>query len=425
MSIRFIHAADIHLDSPLSGLAQYEESEAQEILTASRQALENLVQLAIGEQVACVVIAGDLYDGDLKDYQTGLFFVAQMSRLATAGIPAYVLHGNHDAASRITRSLPLPANVFTFGSKKAETFTVDGHDISLHGRSFPTPDVKDNLVPGYPDPVSGHFNIGVLHTALEGSSVHANYAPCTISELQTHGYDYWALGHIHQFQVCAENPHIVFPGNLQGRNIREVGPKGACLITVEDNSVVDVAHVALDVTRWALVTVDVSEDTRFSEVIERIAVRIRETVNDEAAGRLLACRVELVGRSSLHSELKARINDIRAETLATTYSEGAGTIWVEKVKVRTAPLEDASVLAEREDALGELFRALPDAADDESFKQELLGIFHDLRAALPHEVKEVVDDELLRAALDDDFETLIEGMREELLSDLMRSGNDT
>ena len=425
MSFRFIHAADIHLDSPLSGIAQHEESEAQEILTASRQALENLVQLAIEEQVTFVVIAGDLYDGEWKDYQTGLFFVAQMGRLATAGIPVYVLHGNHDAASRISRSLPLPANVFTFGSQTAASFTLDGHDIALHGQSFPTPDVKDNLVPGYPAPVAGHFNIGVLHTALEGGTIHANYAPCTIGELQTHGYDYWALGHVHQFQVCAENPHIVYPGNLQGRNIRELGPKGACLVTVEDGVVVDVAHVPLDVARWSLVNIDVSEDTRFSEVIERIGLRLRETVSEQADDRLLACRIMLIGSTSLHGELKARISDIREQTLATTFHEEAGTAWIEKVKVNTAPLADASALAEREDALGELFRALPGACDDEDFKQELMNIFHDLRAALPHEVKEAADDELLRAALEDDFETLIDGMREELLSDLMRSGEDT
>ena len=179
-SFRFIHAADIHLDSPLSGLTQYDESEAQEILTASRGAMENLIQLAIDEQVSFVVIAGDLYDGDWRDYQTGLFFVEQMSRLSQAGIPAYILHGNHDAESKITRSLTMPDNVFTFPAKAPASFAVDGHQVTLHGRSFPKPDVTDNLVPDYPTPVAGHFNIGVLHTALEGGTVHANYAPVTM-----------------------------------------------------------------------------------------------------------------------------------------------------------------------------------------------------------------------------------------------------
>lgn len=422
MSFRFLHAADIHLDSPLRGLAQSEEQEAQEILTASRQALENLVQYAIDQEVAFVVIAGDLYDGEWKDYQTGLFLVAQMGRLAAAGIPAYVLLGNHDAASKITRDLPLPESVSQFPSREAATFTVDGYDVSLHGRSFPTPDVTENLVPGYPDPVPGHFNIGVLHTALEGSAQHANYAPCTIGELQNHGYDYWALGHVHQFQVCTENPHIVYPGNLQGRHIREAGPKGACLVNVDDGGNIEVDHIPLDVARWALVTVDVSDLSRFSEVIESIGDRVREAVTDESDDKLLACRIELVGSSALHAELKARIDDLRQDALALTLHEGAGTTWIEKVKVRTTPLEDATVLADREDVLGELFRVLPEAVKDEDFKNDLMGIFHDLRAALPHEVKDVADDELLRAALEDEFETLIEGMREELLSDLMRAG---
>jgi DNA repair exonuclease SbcCD nuclease subunit len=422
MSFRFLHAADIHLDSPLRGLSQSSEEEAQEILTASRQALENLIQYAVEQSVDFVVIAGDLYDGDWKDLQTGLFFVAQMGRLAAAEIPAYVLHGNHDAASRISRDLPLPDNVFRFSATKAETFTVDGHAISLHGQSFPTPDVTDNLVPGYPNPVAGHFNIGVLHTALEGSALHANYAPCSVAELKSHGYDYWALGHVHEHKVCAEDPYIVYPGNLQGRHIREPGAKGACLVSVDDDGSVEIEHIAFDVARWALVSIDVSDLTRFSDVIERMGDQVREAVAQESGGRLLACRIELVGTSEIHAELKARNDDLRESALAQTLHDGTDRSWIEKVKVRTTPPEDAATLAEQEDALGELFRVLPEAVDDEEFKDELTGILHDLRAALPHEVKDQADDELLRAALDDDLDTLIEGVRMELLSDLVRSG---
>jgi DNA repair exonuclease SbcCD nuclease subunit len=422
MSFRFLHAADIHLDSPLLGLARSSEEEAQEILTASRQALENLIQYAVEQSVDFVVIAGDLYDGDWKDLQTGLFFVAQMGRLAAAGIPAYVLHGNHDAASKISRDLPLPSNVFRFSARKAESFQVNGRALSLHGQSFPTPDVTDNLVPGYPGPVAGHFNIGVLHTALEGSAQHANYAPCSVAELKNYGYDYWALGHVHEHKVCAKDPYIVYPGNLQGRHIRETGPKGACLVSVDDDGVVEVEHIAFDVARWALISIDVGDLPRFPDVIERIGDQVREAAAQQSGGRLLACRIELVGNSALHAELKARSDDLRESTLAHTLHDGTDTIWIEKIKVRTTPPEDAATIAEREDALGELFRVLPRAAEDEEFRDELTGILHELRVALPHEVKDRADDELLRAALDDDFDTLIEGVRMGLLSELTRSG---
>jgi exonuclease SbcD len=165
-SFRFLHAADIHLDSPLRGLAGQEGNAVARVRTATREALDTLVGLAIAEKVDFLVIAGDLYDGDWRDYKTGLFFAAQMGRLNKAGIPVYLLHGNHDAESQITRRLDLPDNVHVFGVRRPETFVLDELKVALHGQSFRQRDITDNLVPDYPAPVSGAFNIGVLHTGL-------------------------------------------------------------------------------------------------------------------------------------------------------------------------------------------------------------------------------------------------------------------
>ena len=192
-SFRFIHASDIHLDSPLKGLSGQQGAAADRIRTATRVALENLVGHAIEGEVDFVVIAGDLYDGDWRDYQTGLFFVSQMGRLAKADIPVFLLHGNHDAESQITRRLTLPVNVSVFSARKAETFQLPAFNVALHGQSFRQRDVTDNLVTTYPPPIAGCFNIGVLHTGLGGMQGHANYAPCTIEELINKGYEYWAL----------------------------------------------------------------------------------------------------------------------------------------------------------------------------------------------------------------------------------------
>ena len=159
-----------------------------------------------------MVIAGDLYDGEWRDYSTGLYFAAQMGRLDAAGIPVYLLHGNHDAESEITRHLPLPGNVKTFGTKAPETFHHPDLPVALHGQSFPRRDVDENLALAYPAPLAGHFNIGVLHTSLGGQGGHANYAPCTLADLVNTGYDYRALGHVHQGEVLHERPHIVFSG---------------------------------------------------------------------------------------------------------------------------------------------------------------------------------------------------------------------
>ena len=165
---RFLHAADIHLDSPLKGLAQYEGTAAESIRTATREALERLVGLAIEEQVSFMIIAGDLYDGDWRDYRTGLFFVSQMGRLNQARIPVYLLYGNHDARSQITRRLTLPGNAHVFQSRSPQSFEIGKLNVALHGQSFRQRDVPDNLALSYPQPSPGAFNIGVLHTGLGG-----------------------------------------------------------------------------------------------------------------------------------------------------------------------------------------------------------------------------------------------------------------
>ena len=172
-AFKFIHAADIHLDSPLRGLSRYEGVPAEDVRIATRTALGNLVDAAIEEQVAFLIIAGDLYDGDWPDFGTGLFFCAAMGRLEKAGIDVYLLYGNHDAESVLTRKLPLPANVHVFGTRKPVTFVHDATGAALHGWSYREKDTRDNLAAAYPAPLANRLNIGVLHTALGGRPPHA------------------------------------------------------------------------------------------------------------------------------------------------------------------------------------------------------------------------------------------------------------
>ena len=195
---RFLHAADPHLDSPLHGLQFHEGAPVELLRGATRRAFENLVQLAIDEQVDFVVIAGDVYDGDWKDYSTGLYFRGQMVRLGDEGIPVYLIAGNHDAASVITRKLGLPENVHVFSTRSAESMDVASLPVVIHGRGFPNRAVPENLVEEYPAAIPGKFNLGMLHTSLTGKPGHDTYAPCSEMDLRGKGYDYWALGHIHQ-----------------------------------------------------------------------------------------------------------------------------------------------------------------------------------------------------------------------------------
>ncbi|HEB91696.1 MAG TPA: DNA repair exonuclease [Deltaproteobacteria bacterium] len=415
---RFVHTADIHLDSPLIGLANVDDHVARRIRTATREAFDALVSRSIEEEVDFLIIAGDLYDGDWRDYQTGLFFTRQMGRLKEAGISVFLLYGNHDAESRITRHLQLPDNVKVFSSRRPETFRIDGLGVALHGQSYARPDIEHNLVPSYPEPIPGMLNVGVLHTGLGGRGGHENYAPCTLEDLVHKGYDYWALGHVHGREVIREHPHIVFPGNLQGRHVRETGPKGAVLVEVEDRAIRELSPFDVDIVRWARLDVDVADAERFEDVVDRIRARIERAVREEAGGRLLACRIELLGRTVAHEELVVSTKRLLAETRAAALGLGDEVAWIERVMVATEPARDSAAVSAREDALGELSRMLDAAHEDETLLSKLeedIGRFAD---TLPYELRTKTEDRVLEMAVKRNYGALVGEVRAYLLARL-------
>jgi DNA repair exonuclease SbcCD nuclease subunit len=258
--MKFVHAADLHLDSPLRGLQRYEGAPVDRMRGATRRALENLIALCLEEEVRLLLLAGDLFDGNWKDYSTGLFFAKQMSRLRQAGIPVVLIRGNHDAASQITRSLQLPDNVVELATRRPETRVFEELGIAVHGQGFATRAVSEDLALRYPAAVAGLVNVGLLHTCATGREGHDPYAPCAVETLIAKGYDYWALGHVHRREVLAQDPWIVFAGNLQGRHVKEAGAKGATLVTLAGGRITDVVHRPLDVVRWVICDVDAAAD---------------------------------------------------------------------------------------------------------------------------------------------------------------------
>jgi DNA repair protein SbcD/Mre11 len=329
MRFTFLHAADLHLGSPFVGLAMRDEQLAARFARASRDAFSDLVSRVIEARVAFVVIAGDVYDGDWKDTSIGLFFNRELARLDRAGIPVYILKGNHDAESVITKAISLPPNVSQFPTKTA-TFRIEALNVALHGRSFPDRVVTENYVLDYPDPVPGWFNIGVLHTSCSGRPGHDTYAPCTVNQLQTLGYQYWALGHVHEYEELAWDPWIVFPGNLQGRSIRECGPKGAVLVEVDDGAVTEVRRLIVDRARWAIVNVDLDTVTSENEALAAFEQQVRQ-VATEADGRMLALRLTMTGTTALYRSLKADAQRFSEEAQAAAH-RCAEDAWVEGVR---------------------------------------------------------------------------------------------
>lgn len=382
---RFLHAADVHLDSPLVGLNRYESAPVDAVRGATRRAFENLVRIAIDEEVAFVLLAGDLYDGEWKDYRTGLFFVEQMTKLRKAGIRVFVVAGNHDAASQLTKNLRPPDNVYFFSTKKPETRLVEAFDVAIHGQGFASRAVTEDLAAAYPVADPSLFHIGLLHTSLDGREGHAPYAPTSSQVLAQKGYQYWALGHVHKREVVSKDPWIVFPGNVQGRHAREVGPKGCTLVTVENGAVAGVEERHVDVLRWTVCRVDVEGAATTGDVLDRVSCALTNEA-DLTDGRAVAVRVEVTGPAACHDEIAANpdhwIQEIRA--LATGVS--SANVWVEKVRFSTERPIDLAALAARDDALGSFLRELAAAADSPGENAALCEALADVRSALPPEL---------------------------------------
>jgi DNA repair exonuclease SbcCD nuclease subunit len=356
-SFRFLHAADLHLDSPLRGLDADATAPARRIRQASRDALDRLVGLALAERVDFVVVAGDLYDGDWQDFRTGQALVSAFARLTREGIRIVAIRGNHDADSVLTRNLRLPEGATLLSHRKAETLRFDDLRVAFHGQSFAQRAVVENIARDYPAPLPGLFNIGLLHTAAAGYTAHETYAPCSVEQLAGHGYDYWALGHVHERAVLHREPWIVFPGNLQGRHINEPGAKGASLVTVRGGRVAEVAHQPLDAVRWARLAVDCTGAADLPAVLD-LARDAMGAALDAADGRLLVLRVVLEGACPAHAELSrdraATRENIRAAGLELTEDD----LWIEAVRIDTRPALAPEVLRTRADAVGRLVGAI-------------------------------------------------------------------
>ncbi|MEO8455546.1 MAG: DNA repair exonuclease [Sphingomicrobium sp.] len=393
-SFRFLHAADIHLDSPLHGLAKYDGLPVDEVRGATRAAFDNLIRLAIDEHVDFVVIAGDLFDGDWKDMGTGLYFARAMGMLDRKRIPAFVLAGNHDAASVITRTVPWPPNVRLFGSRRPETHVLEDIGVAVHGQSFANSAVTDNLVLAYPPAQEAMFNIGVLHTALAGREGHATYAPCDVDDLRAKHYDYWALGHVHGFEIVSTDPHVVFPGNIQGRNVRETGPKGAALVEVVDREVVSVQPVELDVIRWTRLQVDCTDADP-----DRVRTLVRDALvgvqAQGVAGRPLIVRLVLTGESEHAAEFRngelALRDDCRALALSVSPD-----LWLEKLQIRLQERRVETVDDIPSDLAAIIAEAPSDAELAEALREDLAPFISSARASLG----DAGDDDVLRGAVE-------------------------
>lgn len=388
VTYRFVHAADIHLDSPLRSLALRDADLADLIGNATRRAFVRVIDLCLDEQVDALVIAGDLYDGDQTSMKTARFLAEQLRRLDQAGIRTFIIRGNHDALSRITKELVLPDSVKIFGGR-AEAIAIDRAPgrvpVVVHGLSFAQPHAPESLLGRFRPVVDGAVNIGLMHTSLGGAPGHDLYAPCSLADLQATGFHYWALGHIHRRSATEGACAIVMPGMPQGRDINEAGPKSVTLVTIADNRSIHLDERVTSVAEFERISVDASGIDDWRDLVSAVT-RALENERDAVASEHLVARVRITGATPLAWRIR-RDSDLLT-TEADDRASVIGRCWIEQLEIACYPVE------QRGETSGAPIRELHRLIEDDilgspSFQNELTSVAEEIRAQLPQECRDL------------------------------------
>ncbi|OJG00843.1 serine/threonine protein phosphatase [Rhizobium sp. 58] len=388
MPFRFVHTADLHLDSPLRSLALKNPELAELVRGATRKALEAIVDLCLAEAVDALLVAGDLYDGSQTSMNTALYLSGELRRLEQAGIRVFLIRGNHDSQSTIKKELTLPANVHLFSGRVKPMLAKildSGREVYIHGVGFDNPHAPDSLLSSFQAPVVDAVNIGMLHTSLAGAPGHDPYAPCSVAELARHGFDYWALGHVHQRQVHSLKPLIVMPGMPQGRDINEAGGKTVTLVSVTDDGQLTAEERAIGQAVFERLTIDLSDLAEWALMIEAAGQAIA-AIRQATGAEQLILRLHLVGTTPLAWKLRRDPEFLQAEI--TNLAAGHPGCWIEKVEVSCAApgTETARGGPDPVEEVADLVRA--DVLSSFSFRQQIGETVKELMAQLPREVRE-------------------------------------
>ncbi len=385
MPFRFVHTADIHLDSPLRSLALRNPALAALIGDSTRQALVAIVDLCLDQKVDALVIAGDLYDGDQTSMKTARFLATQLGRLHEAGIAVFKIRGNHDALSKISQELILPPTVKVFGGR-GETVEIAGKGVgvAVHGISFARPQAPESLVPKFRPPVADAVNIAIMHTSLAGAPGHDVYAPCALADLHGSGFDYWALGHVHARTQHAGPRTVVMPGMPQGRDINEAGPKSVSLVTIGDDRRITVAEWPTSIAQFERIPVDLGGIAGWREAVDAIEQAVGR-IRDRTEAPHLVGRLLLSGRTPLAWRMRRDRDVLLAEIEQRL--EAGGRTWIDKIELAVAapgPVEDAGS-ADPVRELGDLMRS--DAMRRHGVRETVRDLVRELRDDLPGDAR--------------------------------------
>ncbi len=375
--LRFVHAADLHLDSPFKGLRDAApEGIAGEIANATLRAYENIIDLCIRERVDALLVAGDVYDGADRSLRAQRKFIEGLERLAEQGIRSFVCHGNHDPLDGWEARLDYPAFCHRFGGEweRAPVFADEPDRAVVYGISYPTREVRGNLAGRLGEVDGGAFSIGLLHANVGSDTGHEPYAPCTLDDLRQSGVHYWALGHVHTRSLLSQrDPVAAYPGNPQGRHANETGPRGVYLVEVDEGGYPNVDFRPVDLIRWERFAVHIGALESEQDLLDALHARVEEVL-EGADGRSIVVRVMLTGKGELSRSLR-RTNALRdlQEEINGSWVQRLPFAWCERIEDQTSDPFGRGARAGGSDFLAEVLQTVNRARSDAELKGRLLA----------------------------------------------------
>jgi DNA repair exonuclease SbcCD nuclease subunit len=341
-SVKFIHTADLHLDTPFKGLSVWNSELSRRLKDATFKSFKRIIDACIERKVDFLVISGDIFDSDNKSLAGHLRFIPELKRLADKGIPTYLVCGNHDPYNHWIKELKLPENVYCFDPEECgyKTFIKGGIPVAdIYGMSFGESKITQNLADRYKlSPSPAPVSIAVLHGSVGEPGPHASYAPFTVNDVLDKGFDYWALGHIHKSRVIRDKtPVMIYPGNPQGRDFGETGKKGCYLVTINEGQQPSYEFIPTQIIRFEDVTIDITG----VQQAEELDLKIRNacnSVHDHDGKTNMMLRIALTGRTALHSKLEL---PGEIEQLTELFNEGQlsgdSFVWIDSIELNTYP----------------------------------------------------------------------------------------
>ncbi|EAG4540651.1 exonuclease SbcCD subunit D [Listeria monocytogenes] len=368
--IQFLHMADLHLDSPFIGLSTLPQPLFSAIQESTFQSLERITTVAIKEAVDFVLIAGDIYDSEDQSVRAQTRFSKEMKRLEVANIPVFMIHGNHDFIEKHKEKLTLPSNVHVF-SEQVEVMshkTATGVSVNIYGFSYNERHIRSSRVDKYKIQGNADFHIALLHgSEVSSSEEHDVYAPFRVQEISKKGFDYWALGHIHKRQLLAESPSIYYPGNIQGRNRKESGEKGASIITLSEASTT-IDFIGTSPIIWEEAVITLPENSEIN-AFYRETTKLLESYQGRSHSYFLHIIVKMENKQKIDTNDWLQMLQEEVEITDNTF------VWIHKLTTEITNQSNSQTWYESHLAGEEIKHSFETLQDESAFYQAVEALY--------------------------------------------------